>query len=881
MSWIPRTKLAPPDPGADILTRAHLLEQLYQDATSKRLTLISAQAGSGKTTLAAGLVQHFPKLPLAWVTLDEGDNEPQTLLLLLTTAVNGLRPNCTANTAALLNGPPEQIPDPRRLVGLLINEILDCDLPLFVMVLDDLHTIDNPDCLAALDYLLAHLPPTMHLLATARSDPQLALAGLRARGLLGEVRLAQLRFTAEETAEWLNGARALDLTDEELSQIQRQTEGWITALRLLALSLERRNRTDRQRFIGHLAPGQHFIFDYLVDEVLSRLPDKERRFLLETSILEEMSPALCRAVTGRADAGRRLAELTHQNLFIYRREHTEQVSYRYHALLRQTLQVELRRRYPDGVAALHQRAARALGVSPEAADHLLAARAWEEAADVLQTLVRRQMELSAMPARLLALIKRLPEEIIGRRPWLQAAQGVALLQRGRYEAGRPLLVAAADRLADGGDELSRAYLLFSLSNVTVGKEMVGYLDQIGAVIANHQEAVPARWQVEYQQAKVWQHLHASDWPAVEQHLEQAVAIARNAEQPGASYTLAANNFTHFYYSERARAALMQLKQFLTDRFPARDRLARLGVLNISLCQNWYAGHPTQAEALTGQAQRLSQEMGISSWADANGLLISLYTHWARDALDELDTVLGAMLARMARAEAWNAARNDVLCWLALVRWRRQRGEDIGQFVAEMDAYTVFERQRMNSALVRALVADAAGDLSKADGHLRQAIARQREAGYTMTVDAQLLLAVVYWRAGNYEFALRELEVGLAEWQRRDLPGVVVQTGRAVVPLLEAAGEQGIAPEFAERCLSAFGLDVQPRPVLIEATGQTLTPREAEVLGLIIRGKTNPQIAAELIISESTVKSHVTKILAKLGVSRRTEAAVLARELGLG
>ena len=199
-----------------------------------------------------------------------------------------------------------------------------------------------------------------------------------------------------------------------------------------------------------------------------------------------------------------------------------------------------------------------------------------------------------------------------------------------------------------------------------------------------------------------------------------------------------------------------------------------------------------------------------------------------------------------------------------------------QWGIEIDA-----RVGINTGLVRALVAAAEGDLVAADRHLRESIALERVVGFTTTVAARLLLAVIYWQAGEREAALHELDTGLAEWQRRDLPGVVLQTGQAIIPLLEAAVSRNIRPDFTSRCLNAFYLDSQPRPLFVPATGETLTLRETEILGLIIQGQTNPQIAETLTISESTVKSHVTKVLAKLGVSRRTEAALLARELGLG
>lgn len=882
MNWLPRTKFLRPEPDEDILDRPELVDRLRTAVTSKRLTLISAQAGAGKTTLVASLGERYPEMSMGWISLDEGDNDLEQFLTLLTQSARRVLPACTLNSAALIRRQPDLASAPQRLMGLFINDIMDCRPEPFMLVLDDIHTIDDEHCLVALDYLLAHLPPALHLVMTTRSDPPLALARLRARGQMAEINMTHLRFSLEETSAWLKAALSLTLSQEALKLIAQQTEGWVTGLRLLVLSLQEQNDAERAQIMRAFNRRQRLSFDYLMEEVVHQLPQDEQRFLLDTSILSLLTPAYGHAVSGRADAGQILELLCRRNMFIYHTDEGPSVepTYRVHALLRQALQQELRLRAPDRLPELHRRAAAALGVTPSAVEHYLLAEAWDAAADVLERLVRNQVELGSMPARLVTQISRLPETVVAQRPWLRAAQGISLLLRGRKEEGQPLLEEAAQKLADAGDELSWAYLLFNLSNVSVGAEMDTYLAQIGAVFAARGNEVPPRWRVDYHHALVWQHLHVHDWPAVEEHLETAVDIAIRANEPGAYYTLATNNFTHFFYSERATAAVLRLKDALQTRLPADDLLARLGIINISLCQHWYAGEPELAEKLALQAQWTSRRYGIISWADANAMLVLTYCQWLRDDLPALKSALQGVIERMAEAEAWNVARNDLLCWLSFVLWREGHGADARAFLADMEAYTVWDRQRINTSLTRALVASGADDLSGADRHLRDALALQRKVKFTATVGAQLLRAVIYWQAGEQETALRELEVALNEWQRRDLPGVVLQTGQALVPLLEAAVREDVHASFAGRCLDAFGAGIPPRPRFVETTGETLTAREAEVLGLLAEGMTNPQIAQHLVISETTVKSHVSKVLAKMAVSRRTEAAMLAQELNL-
>ncbi|MFN2139176.1 MAG: LuxR C-terminal-related transcriptional regulator, partial [Candidatus Promineifilaceae bacterium] len=790
--------------------------------------------------------------------LDEGDNRPESFLPFLLAAASHVLPDCILNSAALLSSQPEIVSDSTRLMGLFINDILDCDPKPFVLVMDDLHTLDDRDCLAALDYLLANLPPMMHLLATARTDPLLSLSRLRARGQLAEIRMDQLRFSVEDTAAWLNATLGLQLSEEDLAVVDKFTEGWVTALRLLALSLQGQGDMERDRFIQELGRSHRFIFDYLMDEVVGQLPPENQRFLLETSILSVLTPELCRAVTGQADSYQQLEYLYQKNLFVSRSENDPEEdlsgtpTYHYHALLRQTLQQELGLKEPSRLPELHHRAALALGLSPTAVGHYLAAEAWQEAAETLERLVRKQVELGTMPGQLVELIERLPQEVVSERPWLLAAQGIHYLQRGYNDTGRPLLEEATRQLADAGDELSRAYLLFNLSSVTVGSEMSAYLDQISAIFAAQDDKVPPRWQVSYHQAMVWKYLHVHNWPEVEKHLEQAVDITIRSAEPGAYYTLATNNFTHLFYSQRAAAAILRLKDALIANFPAADLLARFGVINIAMCDHWLHAELNQAEKLARQARWMSKQYGVFSWADANSMLVSLNIQWMRDDLKEMAQNLDEILNRISRVEAWNVARNDMLCWLALVYWREGRAVEAVRFLPDMERYSFFERHRINTGLVRALVAAAEGDLSAADRYLRVSITLERSVRFTTTVAARLLLAVIYWQAGEREVALHELGAGLSEWQRRDLPGVVLQTGQAIIPLLEAAVSQNIRQDFASHCLNAFKLDAQPKPLFVPNTGETLTLREAEILGLIVQGQTNPQIAETLTISVSTV-----------------------------
>jgi DNA-binding NarL/FixJ family response regulator len=95
----------------------------------------------------------------------------------------------------------------------------------------------------------------------------------------------------------------------------------------------------------------------------------------------------------------------------------------------------------------------------------------------------------------------------------------------------------------------------------------------------------------------------------------------------------------------------------------------------------------------------------------------------------------------------------------------------------------------------------------------------------------------------------------------------------------AAGEALLAPTVTRRLVSEFArLRQQRRPP--SAALAALTPRETEVLCLIAEGLSNPEIAARLVVGEETVKTHVSRVLSKLGLRDRTQAVVVAYESGL-
>jgi ATP/maltotriose-dependent transcriptional regulator MalT len=373
------SKLAAPVPRAGLLPRAGL-QSLLEVGLGAKLCLVDAPAGSGKTTLLAQWQAVAGGGRVAWVSLDDGDNDPTRFWVYVVEALRTVEPSVGASALAALRLPSVDLY--LTVLPGLVNELSAAGLPLF-LVLDDYHLITNPTCHQTLTFVLDHLPSNVHVVLSSRVDPPLPLARMRARGELAEVRVLDLQFTDEEALALLNGSMGLQLAASDVQRLAERTEGWPAGLYLAGLSL--RGRPDPSAFIAAFHGDNRHIADYLGAEVLDRQPDTIRTFLLGTSILERLSGPLCDAVLEAEGSAALLRELERSNLFLVPLDDRRQW-YRYHHLFAELLRVELASREPELLATLHQRAAtwhRQAGNLDDAIGHASAAGEFVEAAALI------------------------------------------------------------------------------------------------------------------------------------------------------------------------------------------------------------------------------------------------------------------------------------------------------------------------------------------------------------------------------------------------------------------------------------------------------------------------------------------------------------------
>ena len=423
------TKLHVPRRRRGLVARPRLSERLSRGAESV-LTLVSAPAGFGKTTLLAEWLAAAPAdgRSVAWLSLDQRDNDPALFWTYLVAALKTAAHGVGAGALSLLQSP--RPPSEAGLVTLLND--LDAISNDVVLVLDDYHVIDAHDVQDGMAFLLEHLPPQIHLVIGSRADPVLPLTRLRGRGELVEIRAADLRFTPGEAAAYLNGAMGLVLTAADVAALEGRTEGWIAALQLAALSLQ--GREDVAAFIDGFAGDDRYIVDFLAEEVLQRQPEHVQQFLLQTSILDRLSGPLCNAVTGQDGGKAKLAALERRNLFLVPLDDRRRW-YRYHQLFADVLHARLLDEQPEEVPDLHRRASgwyEQNGEPSEAIRHALAARDFERAADLVELAIPA-MRRNRQEAAVRDWLELLPDNVVRVRPVLSVGFAGTLLSVGELE----------------------------------------------------------------------------------------------------------------------------------------------------------------------------------------------------------------------------------------------------------------------------------------------------------------------------------------------------------------------------------------------------------------------------------------------------------------
>ena len=889
--WLAETKLSPPRPRQDVIPRDVLVGVLREALFTHRLALLSAPAGYGKTTLLAAIPQLYPQVPFAWLTLDAEDNDPARFLLGVVVALHRLNPVCgidlesfTANPADLL-GAPDRRAQAIRITAALVNNVIQTLPEPFVLVLDDLHFVTEPVIHHALDYLLEHLPPQMHLAVATRTDPPLHLARLRARRQLFELRMAELRFTPAESAIFLNQTLRLGLSANDLAALQDRSEGWAAGLVLLTSALTRlASRAERTEYINTVLLSDQFTFEFLADEVLSHQAPALRQFLLETSILTELTPPLCAAVTGRENARAILKDLYRRNLFISLiddpRADRDRPAYRYHTLFAEFLRAQLNQERPDRVVELHLKAAQAEALPSRVIGHYLAAQAWELAAETIERL-GDQVIAQGLLDTLLSWIAALPEPVYRHHPRLIYLHGMCVLQKGSLEDVQHILDQALDEYRQRDDQENQATIFCALASLAFTQADFKRCEWLVQQAMQYPSRPPTQVNLLMLRASLALFLK-SDWPAAKENLEVALKLVREDSSNEALLIVTLYLGQEFTVLP---GGLELLESFCLEmRARYRDHISpiRLGVEDVLAFIYLRRGDLDQAIAVGQSALAVKEQLGGYLFLGINAACVVAMAYAARRAYTQAEHYIQIMLEQVGQI-----ALNQIivsnglfpfgrLCWLA-GRFDEARRIYERMVAAENDRELPFVK--VLRLLLRGMQEISTLQYDRAEQTLTDAVKlEQRELITSVYGSARILLAHLYFLWKRPQTALKILSDVLVQCQRDNTPGIILQEGPIVTPLLQLAMTRNVQADYAQRLLELLGEPIAPAAAPAHSTKDPLTQRELEVLRLIAAGAGNRVIAEKLVISLPTVKSHIAHIMNKLDAPSRTAVVARARAL---
>jgi len=906
-----------------------LLNRL-DEGLHRKLTLVSAPLGFGKTTLLSEWINHqkaedggmkaeenkiqptslakqdlsLHPFQVAWVSLDARDNDPVRFWTYVIAALDTLQPKIGAPALTLLHAP--QPPPLETTLTALINS-LDAMVDRFVLVLDDYHEIETEQVHETLTFLLDNLPPQMHVIIISRTDPPLPLTRLRVRDQLTELRSQDLRFTPAEAATFLNQIMKLDLSPDDITALEARTEGWVAGLQLAALSLKGRNNV--QNFVQAFTGSHRYVIDYLADEVLTRQPDTTRQFLLQTSVLGRLSGPLCDVVTGRTDSQQVLELLEATNLFLIPLDNDRRW-YRYHHLFADVLQEHLEKTASQHeIATLHQRAGNwyaANNLPEDAVDHTLAAGNLEQAINLIET-IAISMLVHGEIVTLMRWLNLLTEESVLARPRLALAKAWAWLIMGRLDEIDPLVdqaeqILLVDQVGNRDDAIIQG-MLAEVSAIRAMTASFYGVDVPKAIELSRQalqqlpeadETLIVRGVLTYNMGMGYAFLN--DFDRARKMLSRAQALSEASDNL-ITAVLSINNL-----------ASLEMEQ---GRLPEAADLYRQA-LNLSCHDPRHQNKHQQPLPIAGRSYMDLAEI-YREWNDLEKareyLDIACKLGQAKGALYviELSNVVfsrilqaegdaAGALAAIEKAVELTLEGSDIATWTPAVRarlWLMQGNltdaanwaETCGLPLDDDFHYTQYPGEY--STLVRVWLAQKQfADAWNLLQRMRRAAEESERTG--RLIEVLLLQALTLSAQNNVDEALSLLTQALSLAELGGYIRLFVDEGEPVEKLLQRMkAEGGRMKEYQHKLLAAFGNQEKFHSSSLAKQGVSLQPlidplsdRELEVLHLIAEGLSNREIARKLVITVGTTKTHINNIYRKLEVRSRTQAIARAGELEL-
>jgi len=860
------TKFYIPPPRPKAVQRKRLLQRLTE-GVHRKLTLIAAPAGFGKTTLISEWVANCG-YPVAWVSLDDKDSDPIRFLSYVIAALQTINSSIGADLETSLQSP--QPPPINVMLTTVLNDIATIS-DKFLLVLDDYHALDNQAIDDAVGFLIDYLPPHMHLVLVTREDPQLPLSRLRARGQLMEFRAADLRFNADEAVEFLNTAMGLDLSLEHINALETRTEGWIAGLQLAALSVQ--GKSDVHEFITAFTGDNRYIVDYLVDEVLSHQPEAVREFLLQTSVLDRLSGDLCDAVTQQCDSAVLLENLERNNLFVIPLD-DKRIWFRYHHLFVDVLRAHLKIENPDIIPTLHQQASgwyEKNGFEIEAFQHAAAGNDIDRAESIIVG-SRIPIYFRGAVRPVLNWLTSLSPSIMNDRPSLWVMYGWTLMIAHQNAEVESKLQSAAIVLAGNvQDENSR--------------DLVGSIAALRAMLAAN---IYDTDKIIQQSHQALEYLHTDNMYiravvlrslAIAYQFRGERDLARKTYQEAIIMSEASNNlFVNILCTTglgmiqlsdnelyNAEASYQHVLNLVGDSNQPITCAAFFGLAQI----NYQWDKLDKAREYGEHSVHLSKQIDVID-SSVSGEIFLGKLQLAQGNIDEASSIF-------SRAEQQIYQNNFVKQIPAIISARVRLQLHLGNIT---EAERLLETHDLPLSKARVCLAqdDAPAALSILASY-RQHIEAQNLQDERLNI--MVLQSLAYHQNGDLSQAIETITAVLQITAPEGFIRLFLDEGLPMLKLLNDTRPYGIVPAYVDTLIAAFESEtIDDQNLGSQPLIEPLSDRELEVLQLVADGLSNREIGARLYLALSTVKGHNRNIYGKLGVKRRTEAVARARELGL-
>lgn len=913
-----RTKLYVPPLRPNLVPRPRLIERLNQSLQpGHKLTLVSAPAGSGKTTLVSNWIQQLD-VPAAWLSLDEGDNEPTRFVYYLFAALQEAHFELGESVLALLHSP--QPPPLETLLTLLIND-LTTSANQMIVVFDDYHVIRELEIHTAMSFLLDNQPPQLHLVVISRSDPAFPLFRLRGSGEMGSIYDHDLRFTASEAASFFIKTMDLTLSPGDVSTLLRRTEGWVAGLQLAAISMQ--DMPDPGGYVRVFAGDDRYVSDYLIGEVFERQPAQVQNFLLKTAILDRFSAPLCDVLLNAEDLGLKVSEsgqrqsskaiierLDQLNLFTIPLDNKREW-YRYHHLFSDFLRLRLRDRPAEEIAALHRHAAAWLqgnGQFAEAIDHALAGEDFQPASRLIEQHATATLWGHTQWATLIGWIEALPAELVRSRPRLSMQYAWALFTTGQWQSVEPVLndveatISGTEEihvtgLQQGEVTTLRAWLAFETDEMALCMDLASRALELlpDEALMIRSLAILARGVAQF-----WLGQLGESRPNLEEAVDiglaagnMAVALVAMGCQVQTEVRLGKLRKASELYDRARQQGTIEGIAMLS---PTGYACAQMG----EVLREW--GRLPEAASLLKEGIRLCRQAGAPENAIEGQMILARVLLAAGDASGAAEQIAhgesdlmawltlggnlqyrGIMPALIQRARYWLATREVAKAagWL----------EESGIWFVEDHTPEADERFLL---LARVLMArEQAGEAMRLLDRLLPVF--ERDEWLRATIEALVLLSIASWSRGERAQAVSTLSRALRLAEPEGYQRIFLDDGGRLLELLREVERSGESVALAREMRAAI-LGEQRSPVEKAIEGDSrppstdqkstqpgliepLTEREKDILGLIAGGLTNREIAAQLFLSINTIKTYTSRIYGKLGVHNRAEAVDRAHELG--